>query len=160
MLLVHRLSAATALPAGVCQRLGLSLDAEQRTSLRGHRRSDCGRDLLLQLPRDGALQPGDWLLSDDAAIAVQVIAAPEPLLRVSAASPLELLQAAYHLGNRHVALELHGDHLLLPRDPVLHDLLLHRGLTVAALEAPFVPEAGAYGAAHAHAHAHDHQHHH
>ena len=155
MLLVRRLEAGAALPAGVLRRLQLSLSADQRTSLRGHRRSSCGQDLLLQLPRDAALQPGEWLLSDDAQVAVAVVAAPEPLLRVTAAAdPLALMQAAYHLGNRHVALELHPDHLLLQHDTVLLDLLRRRGLGVEAIEAPFLPESGAYAAVEGHGHHH------
>lgn len=154
MVLVDRLRPPLTPPGSALRRLRLSLTAEQRTSLRGHRRSCCGTDLVLQLPRGDALQPGDWLLSNDAAVAVVVVAASEPLLRVSAADPLALLQAAYHLGNRHVALELHDDHLLLQADSVLQDLLQHRGLQVQALEAPFLPEAGAYAAMGGHGHHH------
>ncbi|MFM2205442.1 MAG: urease accessory protein UreE [Cyanobacteriota bacterium] len=146
-------------------RLRLALTADQRTSLRGHRRSVCGRDLLLQLPRDQALRPGDRLLSADAGVEVLVEAAPEPVMRVRAADPLALLQAAYHLGNRHVAMELHPDQLVLLQDGVLADLLRQRGLGVECCEAPFQPEAGAYaGFGHdhdpsqRHGHAHDHGH--
>ena len=134
-----------ALPPGVQRQLQLSLDAEQRTSLRGHRSSDCGQDLVLQLPRGQALRPGERLLDEQQRLAVTVVAAPESLLRVSGPDSLALLQAAYHLGNRHVALELHRDHLLLQHDSVLLDLLRHRGLQVEAVVAPFDPEAGAYG---------------
>lgn len=144
------------MPPSIQRRLRLSLSAEQRTSLRGHRRSCCGVDLVLQLPRGDALQPGDWLLSDDGVVAVEVAAAPEQLLRVSSSDRLALLQAAYHLGNRHVALELHDDHLLLQHDSVLRDLLLHRGLTLSEVEAPFQPEAGAYALAGGHGHHHHH----
>jgi len=134
--------------------LELPLTADQRTSLRGLRRSACGRDLLLQLPRGEALQPGERLLNDDGAVQVQVVAAAEPLMRVRAADPLALLQAAYHLGNRHVAMELHADQLLLLQDSVLADLLRQRGLSVDRFEAPFQPEAGAYvGHGHSHGHA-------
>lgn len=156
VVLVERLPVATDPPASAVRRLQLALSAEQRSSLRGHRHSCCGADLVLQLPRGDALQPGEWLLSDDAAVAVEVVAAPEQLLRVSAGDPLALLQAAYHLGNRHVALELHDDHLLLQADSVLRDLLQHRGLQVSALEAPFLPEAGAYAIAADHGHHHHH----
>ena len=152
--LVQRLTARQALPASVQQRLQLSLSAEQRTSLRGHRCSSCGQDLVLQLPRGEALQPGEWLLSDDGQVAVAVTAAAEPLLRVTAADRLALLQAAYHLGNRHVALELHDDHLLLLHDSVLADLLQRRGLKLETTAAPFVPEAGAYAGLQGHGHHH------
>ncbi|MEY4359977.1 MAG: urease accessory protein UreE [Cyanobacteriota bacterium] len=155
-LLVERLSPteALALPAP----LRLPLDADQRTSLRGHRRSACGRDLVLQLPRGAALQPGELLRSDDGAVLVQVEAAAEPVMEVRSADPLALLQAAYHLGNRHVAMELHVDRLVLLQDSVLADLLRQRGLQVELLQLPFQPEAGAYeGLGHHHG---DHGHHH
>jgi urease accessory protein len=138
--------------------LRLPLDADQRTSLRGHRRSACGRDLVLQLPRGAALQPGELLRSDDGTVLVQVEAAAEPVMEVRSADPLALLQAAYHLGNRHVAMELHVDRLVLLQDSVLADLLRQRGLQVELLQLPFQPEAGAYeGLGHHHG---DHGHHH
>jgi urease accessory protein len=62
------------------------------------------------------------------------------------------LEAAYHLGNRHVALEIHPGELRLLEDPVLAHLLEHRGLQVTPLQAPFQPESGAYGHAHSHVH--------
>jgi urease accessory protein len=133
--------------------LQLPLTADQRTSLRGLRRSACGRELLLQLPRGAALQPGELLRSADGVTLVQVVAPPEPVMRVQAADSLALLQAAYHLGNRHVAMELHADQLLLLQDSVLADLLRQRGLQVECLEAPFRPESGAYEG-HGHAHRH------
>lgn len=139
--------------------LVLALSADQRTSLRGHRRSTCGRDLLLQLPRGEALRPGERLLSEDGRWQVCVAAAPEAVMRVRAASPLALLQAAYHLGNRHVAMELHADQLVLLHDSVLADLLRQRQLQVELAEAPFQPEPGAYaGLGHGHGHSHSHAH--
>jgi urease accessory protein len=133
--------------------LQLPLTADERTSLRGHRRSRCGRDLLLQLPRGAALKPGDRLLSNDGQWQVQVEAAPEAVMQVRSTEPLALLQAAYHLGNRHVAMELHPDRLVLLQDSVLAELLRQRQLQVECLDAPFQPEAGAYeGVPHAHSH--------
>ena len=126
--------------------LSLALTAEQRTVLRGRRQTPCGREVLLQLPRDGALRPGDRLTDAAGSLQVEVVAAPEDLLRVEAASPLELLQAAYHLGNRHVAMELHEHALLLPEDPVLESMLQQRGLCLSHCRRPFLPEGGAYGA--------------
>ena len=152
--LVQRLAPEPGQPAPA---LRLPLAADQRTSLRGHRRSACGQDLLLQLPRGGALRPGEWLLSADGALQVLVEAAPEPVMQVRSADPLALLQAAYHLGNRHVAMELHADRLVLLQDTVLADLLRQRGLQVELQQAPFQPEAGAYeGSSHGHHHSHDH----
>jgi urease accessory protein len=130
--------------------LTLALSADERSRLRGQRRSLCGQELLLQLERGEPLQPGEWLSGASGGPAVQVIAAPETLLRVRAQAPLELLQAAYHLGNRHVALELRATELRLLDDPVLADLLGRRGLLVDRLQEPFCPEAGAYGSAHSH----------
>ena len=141
-------------PAVACLRLALT--AQARTSLRGRRRTVCGRDVLLQLPRGAALEPGEVLAPvGEAGPLVRVEAAPEPLLQVSSSEPLALLQAAYHLGNRHVAMELHANRLLLLDDSVLADLLRRRGLQVECLEAPFCPEPGAYEG-HGHAHSHDH----
>ncbi len=133
--------------------LRLALSAEERTRLRGHRRSCCGRDVLLQLPRGEALEPGEWLAQEDGVALVQVEPAVESLLVVRSDSPLELLQAAYHLGNRHVAVELRAEELRLLVDPVLEHLLGHRGLEVGRADEAFRPESGAYGnAPHSHGH--------
>jgi len=152
--LVHRCPGPP--PDGAPQ-LQLALSADERTRLRGLRRSRCGRPLLLQLERGEPLRPGEWLRAEGAGAAwVRVEAAAEPLLIVRATSTLALLQAAYHLGNRHVALEIRADELRLLQDPVLAALLEQRGLTLVALEAPFHPERGAYGAhSHDHSHSHD-----
>jgi len=156
ILLVERLADLVPPPVDLAS-LQLLLAADERTSLRGHRRSACGRDLLLQLPRGAALRPGERLLSDDGSVQVQVQAAPEPVMQVRSSAPLALLQAAYHLGNRHVAMELHADRLVVLQDPVLAELLRQRGLTVELLQLPFQPEAGAYeGLGHHHAHSHSH----
>ncbi len=132
--------------------LRLALGAEERTGLRGLRHSSCGRALLLQLPRGEALVPGELLAPAEGEQLVQVEAAPEALLRVRDQRPLALLQAAYHLGNRHVAMEIHTDELRLLRDSVLAQMLEHRGLAVEAMVAPFYPESGAYGHSHSHSH--------
>ena len=155
VVLVHRRQGAA--DGDEASPLRLPLTADQRSSLRGHRRTSCGRDLVLQLPRGAALQPGERLLSADGQMQVEVAAAPEPVMRVRSADPLALLQAAYHLGNRHVAMELHTDQLVLLQDSVLADLLRQRGLQVECGEAPFLPEAGAYaGLGHGQAHSHAH----
>ncbi|MFM8935573.1 MAG: urease accessory protein UreE [Vulcanococcus sp.] len=157
IVLVERLGRVAAPPAA--PGLQLPLAADQRTSLRGQRRSACGRELRLQLPRGAALQPGELLRSADGHTLVQVVAAPEAVMRVRAADPLALLQAAYHLGNRHVAMELQAHQLVVLQDSVLADLLRQRGLDVACLEAPFHPETGAYeGHSHGHTHGQSHTH--
>ena len=138
--------------------LRLLLTADQRTSLRGHRVSACGRDLVLQLPRGAALQPGEGLSTASGDRLVRVEAAPEALLLVRSPDPLALLQAAYHLGNRHVAMELHPGELRILEDSVLADLLRQRGLAVDTVLAPFEPEAGAYAGGHSHSSGHAHSH--
>ena len=139
----------------------LPLTADERRGLRGRRRTACGREVLLQLPRQGPLHRGECLAPDQGLALVMVEATLERQLLVTASSPLDLLKAAYHLGNRHVALELHRDSLRLLEDSVLAEMLRSRGLTVRPLEAAFEPESGAYGDAHHqdahHQHAQQHQ---
>jgi len=108
---------------------------------------------LLQLPRGEPLQPGEWLGSDDGPALVRVEAADEALLVVRAADSLELLRAAYHLGNRHVALQVSATELRLLADPVLAEMLRQRGLHLEEQLAPFLPEGGAY-ASEGHGHTH------
>ncbi|MCS5690909.1 urease accessory protein UreE [Cyanobium sp. FGCU-6] len=157
LLLTRRLSPGS----GAGEPLRLPLGADERTRLRGLRHSLCGRSLLLQLPRGEALAPGELLGDDEGVARVLVEAAAEPLLVVRAADALELLRAAYHLGNRHVALEVREGELRLLEDPVLASLLEHRGLVVERRHEPFQPEAGAYASGHGHAEprAHHHAHH-
>jgi urease accessory protein len=105
---------------------------------------------------------GDALVAEDGSL-VRVLAAPQPVLVVrhcpAHGSPFDLLRAAYHLGNRHVSLELQADHLKLEPDPVLADMLRGMHLIVETAEAAFEPEAGAYAAeGHGHGHAHGHDH--
>ncbi|MDX2244373.1 MAG: urease accessory protein UreE [Leptolyngbyaceae cyanobacterium bins.302] len=125
----------------------LLLTAEERTRSRHRFATADGQAIFLQLPRGTMLQDGDILQSDDG-VKVRVVAKPEPVLTVTAASPLHLLQAAYHLGNRHVPLEIAADYLRLSPDPVLQEMLIHRGLAVLAEVQPFQPERGAYGGHH------------
>ena len=114
----------------------------------------CGTDLVLQLPRGAPLLAGEWLTGPTEEGWVRVEAAPERLLAVRSGDAMALLQAAYHLGNRHVVLQLLPGELRLEEDPVLADLLRGRGLEVAALRAPFEPEPGAYAPSHLHRHSH------
>lgn len=108
--------------------------------------------MVLHLPRTGPLQPGERLSCEQGRVVVEVAAAPEHLLAVEASTPLALLQAAYHLGNRHLPMEIQPRRLLIPADGVLERMLRDRGLTVAPLRQEFHPEPGAYGAASRHRH--------
>ena len=140
----------------------ISLTAEERTRSRLHSQSDQGAAIYLQLSRGIALQEGDWLKAATGEL-VQVRAKEEPVLTVTSAFPLALLQAAYHLGNRHVPMEITASYLRISPDPVLHHLLMHRGLKIQAEVAPFKPETGAYTSGHSHGshgHGHDNSHDH
>jgi urease accessory protein len=138
----------------------LSLTAEERTRSRLHGKSDQGTPIYLQLPRGLVLQEGDWLKAATGEV-LQVLAKEEPVLTVTSLFPLALLQAAYHLGNRHVPMEITATYLRIAPDPVLRHLLEHRGLTIYDEMAPFQPETGAYVSAHAHgSHSHTHSHRH
>jgi urease accessory protein len=122
----------------------LSLTAEERTRSNYRFETEAGLVLLLRLPRGMVLRDRDLLQSEDG-ILVRVIAKPEPVLTVTAKNPLELLRAAYHLGNRHVALEITPTYLRLSADSVLQAMLEHLGLEVTPEIKPFEPEMGAYG---------------
>lgn len=122
----------------------LSLTAEERLRSRHPFQTDTGQDVYLDLPRGTSLREGDRLQSETGEIA-QILAKPEPVLTVTAKTAIDLLQAAYHLGNRHVPLEITETYLRLSPDSVLQDLLNHRGLQVVEETAPFQPETGAYG---------------
>lgn len=125
----------------------LSMTAEERSRSRHPFQTDDGQAVYLHLPRGTTLREGDRLQAESGELA-QVRAKPEPVLTVTAGRAIELLQAAYHLGNRHVLLEITETYLRLSPDAVLRDLLNHRGLTVTEEIAPFQPEIGAYGHAH------------
>lgn len=117
---------------------------------------DDGTEAGLFLPRGTVLRGGDGLL-DERGAALTVRAASEALYEVIAAAPsadpgFDLLRAAYHLGNRHVPVQLAPDWLRLEQDTVLRDLLQRLGLVVREIVAPFEPEAGAYGGGHRHDH--------
>ena len=144
----------------------VSLDWDVRQKSRFDLSDSLGRQVGVFLPRGTVVRGGDVLVlvEDGSLIAVQ--AAPQPVLEVRACaehgSPFDLLRAAYHLGNRHVQLELQPDRLLLERDHVLADMLRQRHLIVTETESAFEPEGGAYAAeGHAHGHhghGHDHGH--
>ena len=124
-------------------------------------RFDCtdsqGRHLGVFLPRGTAVRGGDVLVAEDGSL-VKVIAAPQPVLVITHCGEhgtvFDLTRAAYHLGNRHVAIELKPDHLKIEPDHVLADMLRAMNLIVHAQTAAFEPEGGAYSAvAHSHGHA-------
>ena len=146
-------------PALLRRAAHVELDWDIRQRSRFEAVDSLGRRLRVFLARGSVIRGGDVLVADDGSL-IAVRAALQPVLVVRACaehgSPFDLLRAAYHLGNRHVTLELQPDHLKLEPDPVLAELLRSMHLTVGEERAAFEPEGGAYASA-AHAH-HDHSH--
>lgn len=139
------------LPAGnkYDDRLILPFERRQKSRLRVLLES--GVEAALILERGVVMRGGDLLQANDGRI-VQVVAADELVLHVSAENPRELARAAYHLGNRHVPLQVGDGWLRLEQDHVLKEMLLGLGMTVLEQSASFEPEAGAYGGGHNHHH--------
>lgn len=133
--------------AAATERLELAFDTRCKSRLRTTLAS--GEDCGLFLERGTVLRGGDKLLASNGRI-VEVAAAPEALMEAVSGDPLLLAKAAYHLGNRHVAIELKPGRLRFAADHVLGEMVRGLGLKVAEIEAPFEPESGAYGAGGAH----------
>lgn len=131
--------------------LHLTFEARSKTRLRCF--SASGEDVGLFLERgQPPLQDGECLQAEDGRI-VRVCARAEKLLHVTCTNAFELMRAAYHLGNRHVALQLGDGWLRLLDDYVLKGMLDQLGAITCVIEAPFQPEQGAYGGGHHHSHA-------
>jgi urease accessory protein len=146
----------------------ITLDWDTRQKSRFDATDSAGRQLGVFLPRGAVVRGGDVLVAEDGSL-VRVEAAPQDVLRITACtehgSPFDLTRAAYHLGNRHVPIELQPDHLKIEPDHVLADMLRAMHMTVVAVSEPFEPESGAYGDHGGHAHGghgqdHDHAHSH
>lgn len=148
MLVIHHRTA----PHANCDAiLEMSYEARSKTRLRCFTTE--GEEVGLFLERgQPPLYDGECLQAVDGRI-VAVRARAEQLLHVTCCTAFELTRAAYHLGNRHVALQVGDGWLRLLDDYVLKDMLLHLGASVEAIEAPFQPEHGAYGGGHHHSHA-------
>jgi len=128
-------------------RLALPFDGRQKSRLRTQLES--GEVVALALPRGEILRGGDLVTASDGRV-IEVVASPEPLLHVECSNPAALARAAYHLGNRHVPVQVGEGFLRLGADHVLEEMLRKLGATVTSLDAPFEPEAGAYAGGHAH----------
>lgn len=128
--------------------LQLPYDLRQKSRLRTQLAS--GEEVGLMLPQGDMLRGGDLLVASDGRV-IEVIAQEEKVLQADCAEPLDLARAAYHLGNRHVPIQLGAGWLRIAADHVLAKMLEGLGLKVIELAAPFEPEPGAYGG-----HAHDH----
>ena len=144
----------------------VELDWDVRQKSRFDATDSQGRQLGIFLPRGTLVRGGDVLIAEDGSM-VKVLAAPQPVLRITHCSDhgtaFDLTRAAYHLGNRHVPIELKPDHLKIEPDHVLADMLRSMHLIVHEVNEAFEPEGGAYSAGgHSHGHgehkAHDHDH--
>ena len=142
----------------------VELDWDVRQKSRFQATDSQGRTLGVFLPRGTVVRGGDVLVAEDGSL-VRVLAAPQAVLRITHCtehgSSFDLLRAAYHLGNRHVAIELNPGHLKIEPDHVLADMLRGMHLIVHEVSEPFEPEGGAYAGGHSHGHEHhDHVHSH
>ncbi len=139
----------------------VQLDWDTRQKSRFDATDSGGRALGVFLPRGSVVRGGDVLVGEDGSL-VKVVAAPQPVLVVRACaehgSPFDLARAAYHLGNRHVAVELRPDHLKIEPDHVLAEMLDRMHLIVSEANEAFEPEGGAYQAGGGHGHGHEHGH--
>jgi len=128
-------------------KLVLPFDMRQKSRLRATLAS--GEEVAIVLPRGQVLRGGDWVVASDGRV-IEVEAQREKVLHVLCAAPQLLIRAAYHLGNRHVPVQVGEGWLRIAEDHVLAEMLRGLGATVQPTVAPFEPEAGAYGAHHRH----------
>lgn len=136
----------------------LTLPIELRVRSRFRAKLDDGREAGLFLPRGTLLRGGD-LLSGTDGIIIQVVSAAEKVSTVHCNDQTLLARAAYHLGNRHIPLQVEQGWLRYQHDHVLDDMLIQMGLQLVVELAAFEPEAGAYQqAANGHHHSHQHAH--
>jgi urease accessory protein len=154
----------------------LELDWDVRQKSRFDATDSNSRSVGVFLPRGTVVRGGDVLITQDGSL-LRVVAAPQVVLKITACTDhshghgpahdgaFDLMRAAYHLGNRHVPIELKPDHLKIEPDHVLADMLRAMHLTVTEVREPFEPEGGAYashgaapGGGHGHGHAYDHGH--
>jgi urease accessory protein len=148
-------NARTSLPV-----TSLTLPFEQRQKSRLRTRLDNNEEVGLLLPRGTVLRQGDLLRAENGLI-IEIRAADEQVSTASSTDSLLLARACYHLGNRHVALQIGESWVRYLHDHVLDEMVTKLGLGLTTEQAPFEPEAGAYhGHTNKHAHPHSHQHDH
>lgn len=147
----------------VCVTGKLSLPIDVRVRSRARVTLDDGREAGLFLPRGHLLRGGDILKSEEG-LYIEIVAAPEMVSTAIAQDVFTLIKAAYHLGNRHVPLQIEQFYLRYHHDHILDDMLRQMGLVVYVSQKPFEPESGAYQqmthAEHAGLHGNDHDHSH
>jgi urease accessory protein len=136
----------------------VTLDYEDRHRRRLQLTTDQGEPFLLDLARATVLADGDGLALGDEGW-IEVKAAPEMLIEVTASTQEHLCRLAWHIGNRHVAAAIEHDRILLRHDHVLIEMLEGLGAAVHPVSAPFTPERGAYAPMPTDGHQHEHGHH-
>lgn len=132
----------------------VTLDYEGRFLRRKRLVTNTGEPFLVELPKTVSLSATDGFLLDDNRI-VSIKAKPETLLKVKHSN---LPRIAWHIGNRHTPCQIGCDHLLIQEDHVIEGLLNLLGADIEKLQAPFIPEGGAYGHGRTHSHSHNHSH--
>lgn len=159
MIIVREFLPDTATHCDEVMRVDLPYDQRKRSRIRAT--SQCGSEIGIQLPRGSELFHGQRLLGESGE-QIEIVASDETVSTVTGDTQLQLLKAAYHLGNRHVPLQVTEGWLRYQHDHVLDDMVIGLGLKVAVEQAPFQPESGAYhrhgeGAASSHSHGHSHE---
>jgi urease accessory protein len=151
MLTVRRrlVTSASNADSPAAEKLVLPFELRQKSRLRARLAS--GREVGLLLERGIVLRGGDLLLAEDGTV-IEVVAAPEAVSTVRDSDAMRLARAGYHLGNRHVPVEIGSGWLRYGHDHVLDDMVRGMGLSVVLEQVPFEPEAGAYGHSHSHSH--------
>ena len=124
--------------------LKLTLTSDERRVLRGKRLTDCDQEIILQLPRKGNLNDRDILSTNDSNFYVEIIAKTENLIEISSNSKIELIKTAYHLGNRHVEVEIEEEILLTKDDYVIENMLKNFNIEILNTQKKFFPERGAH----------------
>jgi len=124
--------------------LKLTLSADERRILRGKRLTDCDQEIILQLPREGKLNDGDILSTNNSNFYIEIIAKTEDLIEIRSNSKVELVKTAYHLGNRHVEVEIEEGILLTRSDYVIKNMLLNFKVDVKNTKKKLFPERGAH----------------
>ena len=124
--------------------LKLTLNSDERRILRGKRLTDCDQEIILQLPRKRQLNDGDILSTNDSNFYIEIIAKTENLIEISSNSKIELIKTAYHLGNRHVEVEIQENILLTKSDYIIENMLKNFNVDIVNTQRKFFPERGAH----------------
>jgi len=131
----------------------ITLDYEGRFKRRVAMQTDQGEAFLLDLAKVTDMRAGDYLVLEDGRH-IEIRAASEALLKITADDTHHLIRLTWHIGNRHLPCEILSDHLLIQRDHVIAEMIKHLGGRVEQVEQPFTPEGGAYGQGRTHSHEH------